>query len=201
MGTTLRPKTRVFSQRCGVSWMVGWVGSVPNCWARGGGFETWIDRQRGSKKTARLQNTRPTKYLTKKNGSRSPPVVRFAKEILTSTVGVRECGSTSIPCSISILVTWNRLREYGTVGAPVSDCAQECLTAGAPSSIPRSISTLITWNRLRENGTAVALVVYPLNIFFLATLGLLDCRRSTCFTHLDLSIRHNRKWLREEFYK
>ena len=28
-------------------------------------------------------------------------------------------------------------------------------------------------NRLRENGTAVALVVYPLNIFFLATVGLL----------------------------
>ena len=162
MGTTLRPKTRVFSQRCGVSWMVGWVGSVPNCWARGGEFETWIDCQLGSKQTARLQNGRPTKYLTKENGSRSPPVVRFAKEILTSTVGVRECGSTSIPCSISIL---------------------------------------FTWNRLRENGTAVALVVYPLNIFFLATLGLLDCRRSTCFTHLDLSIRHNRKWLREEFYK
>ena len=107
-----RFETRVFSQRCEVLWMVGWVGSVPNCWARGGGFETWIDCQPESKKTARLQNTRPTKYLTKKNCSRSPPVVRFAKEILTSTVGVRECGRTSIPCSISTLVTWNRLREY-----------------------------------------------------------------------------------------
>ena len=201
METALRPKTRVFSQRCGVLWMVGWVGSVPNCWARGGGFETWIDCQPESKKTARLQNGRPTKYLTKKNCSRSPPVVRFAKEMLTSTVGVRECGRTSIPCSISTLVTWNRLREYGTVGAPVSDCAQECWTAGALSGIPRSISTLVTWNRLRENGTAVALVVYPLNIFFLATVGLLDCCGRTRFTHLDLSIRHNRKWLREEFYK
>ena len=59
-----RFETRVFSQRCGVLWMVGWVGSVPNCWARGGGFETWIDCQPESKKTARLQNTRPTKYLT-----------------------------------------------------------------------------------------------------------------------------------------
>ena len=122
---------------------------------------------------ARLQNGRPTKYLTEKNCSRSPPVVRFAKEILTSHVAVRECGSTSIPCSISTLITWNRLREYGTAGALVSDCAQECWTAGTPSSIPRSVSTLITWNRLRENGTAVALVVYPLNIFFLATVGLL----------------------------
>ena len=115
----------------------------------------------------------PLNIWLKKTAPAAPQVVRFAKEILTSTVGVRECGSTSIPCSISILVTWNRLREYGTVGALVSDCAQECWTAGALSGIPRSISTLITWNRLRENGTAVALVVYPLNIFFLATVGLL----------------------------
>ena len=144
----------------------------------------------------------PLNIWLKKNCSRSPPVVRFAKEILTSTVGVRECGSTSIPCSISTLVTWNRLREYGTAGALVSDCAQECWTAGALFGIPRSISTLVTWNRLREYGTAVALVVYPLNIFFLATVGLLDCRRSTRFTHLDLSIRHNTTaGLREEFYK
>ena len=155
-------------------------------------------------------------------------------------MGVRECGSTSIPCSISTsvtwnrlreygtagvlvsdcaqeswtagalfgiprsistLVTWNRLQEYGTAGALVSDCAQECWTTGALSGIPRSISTLVTWNRLREYGTAVALVVYPLNIFFLATVGLLDCRRSTRFTHLDLSARDNTTaGLREEFY-
>ena len=177
--------------------MVGWVGSVPNCWARGGGFETWIDGQPGCKKTARLQNARPTKYLTKQNCSRKPPSRPICKRnsdidclqhtsYLKSTAGVRDCGSNS--CIPSYILLF-------------SDCALECLTAGTPSSIPRSISILVTWNRLRENGTAVALVVYPLNIFFLATLGLLDCRRSTRFTHLDLSIRHNRKWLREEFYK
>ena len=145
----------------------------------------------------------PLNIWLKKTAPAAPQVVRFAKEILTSTVGVRECGSTSIPCSISTLVSYLKSTAgvYGTVGALVSDRAQECWTAGALSGIPRSISILATWNRLREYGTAGALVVYPLNIFFLATVGLLDCRRSTRFTHLDLSIRHNRKWLREEFYK
>ena len=100
-----RFETRVFSQRCGVLWMVGWVGSVPNCWARGGGFETWIDSQPGCKKTARLQNARPTKYLTKQNCSRSPPSRPICKRhsyIDCGSAPVREYYSC-IPCSISTL--------------------------------------------------------------------------------------------------